>query len=271
MLVGIYGAVQDVTERKQAEAEREGLIRELEAKNAELERFAYTVSHDLKSPLITIQGFLGFVEKDALAGNVERLRADIARIGDAAAKMQRLLKELLELSRVGRVVSASQAVSLGALAREAQALVAGRIAERRVEVRIEDGLPEVWGDRDRLLEVVQNLLDNAVKFMGDQPQPRIEVGARHHAGGAPVFYVRDNGVGIDPAFRDRVFGLFEKLNPVSEGTGVGLALVKRIVELHGGRVWLEPGEGGRGTTVCFTLAGPPPPGGAPDEDPPSAS
>jgi PAS domain S-box-containing protein len=263
MLVGIYGAVQDVTERKQAEAEREALIRELEAKNAELERFTYTVSHDLKSPLITIRGFLTFVERDAIQGNVDRLKADIARIADAVAKMQRLLNELLELSRIGRVVNPPQAVPFGSLAREARDLVAGRIAERRVEVRIEDGLPPVWGDRDRLREVLQNLLDNAVNFMGDQAHPRVDVGMRRDAG-EPVFFVRDNGVGIDPVFRDKVFGLFEKLDPDSEGTGVGLALVRRIVALHGGRVWVESGEGGRGATFCFTLAEPPEAGSTPE-------
>jgi len=170
-LVGIYGAVQDVTDRRKAEAEREELIRELEAKNAELERFTYTVSHDLKSPLITIRGFLTFVERDALEGNVERLKADVGRIADAVAKMQRLLNELLELSRIGRVVNPPRSTPFGSLAREAEALVAGRIAERHVEVSIEEELPWVWGDRDRLIEVVQNLLDNAVKFMGSLPRP----------------------------------------------------------------------------------------------------
>ena len=256
MLIGIYGAVQDVTDRKRAEAEREALIRELEAKNAELERFTYTVSHDLKSPLITIRGFLGLVERDALAGNLERLKADMARIAGAVDRMHQLLNELLELSRIGRVANPPEAVPFGDLAREARALVAGRIDEARAEVRIEKGLPTVWGDRTRLLEVVQNVLDNALKFMGDQAHPRVEVGARPDAGG-PVFYVRDNGKGIDRAFRERVFGLFEKLDQTSEGTGIGLALVKRIVGLHGGRVWVEDGEAGRGTTVCFTLPGPP--------------
>ena len=264
-LVGIYGAVQDVTDRRKAEAEREELIRELEAKNAELERFTYTVSHDLKSPLITIRGFLGFVERDALEGNFERLKADIARIGDAVGKMQRLLNELLELSRIGRVVNPPEAVSFGDMAREAEALVAGRIAGRGVEVVIADGLPTVWGDHERLREVVQNLLDNAVKFAVGQPRPRVEIGTRQDAG-ERVFFVRDNGVGIDAAFRERVFGLFEKLDRDSEGTGVGLALVKRIVELHGGRVWIEPGGDGRGTSVCFTLAGAPAELAAPPRD-----
>jgi PAS domain S-box-containing protein len=251
-LVGIYGAVQDVTERKLVEAEREALIHELEAKNAELERFAYTVSHDLKSPLITIRGFLSFVEQDAVAGNLDRVRSDVARISDAVEKMQRLLNELLELSRVGRVMSPPQSVSLAALAKEAASLVAGRLRDNRVVVVIPEGLPDVWGDRARLVEVMQNLIDNAAKFMGEQPQPRIEVGARRDPDEL-VLYVRDNGKGIDPRFRDRVFGLFEKLDPESDGSGVGLALVKRIVDLHKGRVWVESEGLGQGTTVCFTL------------------
>jgi PAS domain S-box-containing protein len=251
-LVGIYGAVQDITERKRAEAEREALIRELEAKNAELERFAYTVSHDLKSPLITIRGFLGFVAQDAAAGNLERVRSDLGRIADAVDKMQRLLNELLELSRVGRVIHPPQAVPLGPLAHEAVSLVGGRLRDHGVAVTIADDLPAVWGDRARLLEVLQNLVDNAAKFMGAQERPRVEIGVRRDHG-EPVFFVRDNGRGIEARFRDRVFGLFEKLDPDSEGSGVGLALVKRVVDLHHGRVWVESEGAGRGTTVCFTL------------------
>ena len=251
-LVGIYGAVQDITERKKVEAEREALIRELEAKNAELERFAYTVSHDLKSPLITIRGFLSFVEQDAEAGNLERVRADLGRIRDAVDKMQRLLSELLELSRIGRVVNPPQTIAFATLAQEALALVAGRLRQRGVGVAVAEGLPTVWGDRARLVEVLQNLVDNAAKFMGDQKHPRVEIGMREQAG-ERVFFVRDNGIGIDPRFRDRVFGLFEKLDPDSEGSGVGLALIKRIVDQHHGRVWVESEGKGKGTTVCFTL------------------
>jgi len=251
-LVGIYGAVQDITERKKVEAERETLIRELEAKNAELERFAYTVSHDLKSPLITIRGFLSFVEQDAVAGNLERVRADIGRIRDAVDKMQRLLSELLELSRIGRVVNPPQTIAFATLAQDATALVAGRLRERGVRVEVDEGLPTVWGDRARLVEVLQNLVDNAAKFMGDQRDPLVEIRVREQAG-EKVFFVKDNGIGIDPRFRDRVFGLFEKLDPDSEGSGVGLALIKRIVDQHHGRVWVESEGKGKGTTVCFTL------------------
>jgi PAS domain S-box-containing protein len=244
---------RDVTERKQVEAEREALIRELEAKNAELERFTYTVSHDLKSPLITVRGYLGYVEQDAASGNLARLKEDIERISNATIKMQRLLEELLELSRVGRVANSPEAVPFGEVVREAGGLVAGQIAARGVRVEIQDELPAVWGDRPRLVEVLQNLIDNAVKFMGDQAQPRVEVGARRD-GQRTVLYVRDNGIGIDALYHEKVFGLFDKLDAKSDGTGVGLALVKRIVEVHGGRIWVESEGAGTGAAFCFTLA-----------------
>jgi len=254
-LVGIYGAVQDVTERKQAEAEREDLIQELAAKNAELERFTYTASHDLKSPLVTVRGFLSFLERDALEGNHEQLKADIQRIQLATDRMTRLLDELLDLSRVGRVVGPAKPIPFGELAEEAASLVAGRIAERGAQVRIAEDLPVVLGDRVRLVQVVQNLLDNAVKFLGDQTKPMVEIGARRQ-GDEAVLYVRDNGIGIDAGDRERVFGLFDKLDAGAEGAGVGLALVKRIVELHGGRVWVESEGRGQGSSFCFTLPAP---------------
>ena len=250
--VRFAGIVMDITDRELAEQERERLIHELEARNAELQQFTYTVSHDLKSPLITIGGFVGFLEKDALTGNVERVRADVAYITDAVAKMQRLLDHLLELSRIGRKMNPPEEVAFEGIAREAVMLAQGRIAARGVEVEIAPGLPAVYGDRARLVEVVQNLIDNACKFMGEQSHPQIEIGARQ-ADGEMVFYVRDNGIGIEPRYHEQIFGLFDKLDPTSEGVGIGLALVKRVVETHGGSVWIES-EVGAGSTFCFTLA-----------------
>ena len=231
---------------------RQNLISELEAKNAELERFTYTVSHDLKSPLFTIRGFLGYLEQDAMAGNHERIRSDMQRITDATEKMQQLLNELLELSRIGRVKNEAQSISFEEIAREAVELVQGRIIERGVSVHIGADMPIVHGDRQRLLEVVQNLVDNATKFMGDQPDPRIEIGQEGSEDGKPVFYVRDNGMGILAEHHDRVFGLFNKLDVKSDGTGIGLALVKRIIEVHGSRIWIQS-EAGKGTVFYFTL------------------
>ncbi len=224
---------------------------ELEAKNAELERFTYTVSHDLKSPLVTIKGFLGLLAKDAEAGDRDRMHSDIERIKNAAATMNRLLDELLELSRVGRQINPPEDVALGEMARLAVELLAGEIENRGVEVEIAPDLPVVAGDRIRLLEVFQNLLANAVKFMGEQATPRVEVGVRDDDG-EQVIYVSDNGLGIDPRYQEKIFGLFERLDGKVEGTGVGLALVKRIVELHDGRIWVESPGPGYGSVFCFT-------------------
>lgn len=252
-LIGIFGAVQDITEQKQAQQERENLIRELEAKNAELEQFAYTVSHDLKAPLVTIKGFLNFLSEDARSGNVERLEGDLDRIGKATDKMHKLLDDLLELSRIGRVMNDSVEIDVADLVMAARDLLRGRFEEQRVEVVAPASFPKVHGDRQRLMEVVQNLLDNAAKFMGDQPQPIIEVGWTNSSNdGLATFYVRDNGIGVAPQYHERIFGLFNRLNPNIEGTGVGLALVRRIVEFHGGRIWVES-EVGEGATFYFTL------------------
>lgn len=242
----LYTAVQ------QELAKRKMLIEELEAKNAELEQFTYTVSHDLKSPIITISGFLGYLERDALSGDIERLKSDISRIQDATGRMKTLLDELLELSRVGRLMNPPQEVAFSDLVRDALEIVQGRLDAGRIKITIQPDLPTIFGDCQRLTEALQNLLDNAAKFMGEQPDPHIEIGQRGEEDGKPVFFVRDNGIGIAPEYHERIFGLFNKLDPKAEGTGVGLTLVRRIVEVHGGRIWVES-EVGKGATFCFTL------------------
>jgi len=130
--------------------------------------------------------------------------------------------------------------------------VAGQLAERSVQVEIAPDLPEVYGDRPRLREMLENLLGNAAKFVGDQPDPCVEIGVRQ-GDNERVFYVRDNGIGIDPQYHDRIFGLFEKLDQETKGSGVGLTIAKRVVETHGGRIWVESEGSGCGSTFCFTL------------------
>ena len=145
-----------------------------------------------------------------------------------------------------------EAVNLSDLAAEAAGLVIGALEGGGVQVEIAPDMPDVYGDRLRLLEVYQNLIDNAVKFMRDQPAPRLEIGARR-LDGEVLCRVEDNGIGIEPRYHEKVFGLFERLNPNDEGTGVGLALVKRIVEVHGGKIWVESEGLGWGSTFFFTL------------------
>lgn len=245
--------VQVIAEARARDERLTAANRELEARSAEVERFTYVVSHDLKSPLVTIRGFLGYVERDARAGDLARLEADLGRIRGATERMARLLDDLLELSRTGRIDRPSHDVPLLDLVREARGLVEGRLGERGVRLEVEGPLPAVHGDAPRLVELFQNLLENAAKFMGDQHDPRVWIGARPGADGLVLSFVRDNGIGIDPVHRERVFEVFQRLDPRQEGTGLGLALARRVVESHGGRIWVESGGAGQGSTFFFTL------------------
>jgi signal transduction histidine kinase len=234
--------------RKQIEAKNS----ELQNQNAELERFNYTVSHDLKAPLVTIKGFLGLLQKDLSAEKQEAVANDIGQINTAANKMGQLLDELLELSKIGRQMNAPEVRDLDSLVREAVERVAMQIEDQDVDLQIAPDMPQVYGDPGRLLEVFQNLIDNSTKFMGEQKHPCVEIGAQLENGQVHCF-VRDNGVGIAPDYHARVFDLFDRLDTRVDGTGIGLALVKRIVEVHGGRIWIESAGPGQGSTFHFTL------------------
>jgi signal transduction histidine kinase len=154
---------------------------------------------------------------------------------------------------VGRVINEPKQTPFGEIVREALQRVEGQLQVRQVQVKVGGDLPEVFGDTERLVEVIQNLVDNACKFMGDEKQPLIEIGAKKQEN-QNVFFVKDNGIGISRKFHEKVFGLFDKLDPNSNGTGIGLALVKRIVEVHGGKIWIEAEETEKGTTFFFTLS-----------------
>jgi signal transduction histidine kinase len=252
MLDGLSSSVALIIQQSNTTKALKKTADALQEKSSELERYAYTISHDLKSPLVTVQTFLGYLEQDLSKPDVNRVAQDMLYMRAAAGKMGRLLDELLEMSRVGRVVNPPVRVTWRALVEEALAAVAGRLAERGADARVSDEPVVLFGDRARLSEIWQNLIDNAVKFMGDQASPRIEIGTEGH-GRDMVFFVRDNGMGIEPRYHAKVFGLFEKLDPKIEGTGMGLALVKRIVELYQGKIWMESEGPGTGTCVRFTL------------------
>jgi signal transduction histidine kinase len=227
-------------------------IEQLEQKNTELERFTYTVSHDLKSPLVTVKGFLGMLEKDIKTGQKEAIDKDIDFLNSATDTMGELLNDLLELSRVGRVINPLTLISMTDLCNEVVSALQGSIKEHHAEITIMPAMPNLYADRGRIKEVIQNLLENAIKFSRDSDHPKIKVYSETRENNI-LFVVEDNGIGIESAYHEKIFVLFERLDAKADGTGVGLALVKRIVETHGGEIWIESPVDPEGSRFCFTL------------------
>lgn len=245
LFVATWGTQRDITPLKK-------VIAELEQRNAELERFTYTLSHELKSPIVSIRGFLGFLEQDMNAGNKERARHDLTRIGRAADKMYLMISELIELTRIGQLINPPEDVPFEEIALAGLNNAEASLQGHNANIHIQPDTPTVHVDLTRMIEVIQNLIENAIKYMGDQPEPQITIGVRSEKD-EQIFFISDNGIGLDPAYHERVFNIFEKLDPQADGTGIGLALVKRIIEAHNGKVWVESEGLGKGTTFCFTL------------------
>jgi light-regulated signal transduction histidine kinase (bacteriophytochrome) len=224
---------------------------QLEAINKELEAFCYSVSHDLRAPLRSIRGFSEVLLERHASQLDPRGQDYLRRACQACHQMDRLIEDLLQLSRVGRAEMQRQTVNLSAVAGAIAAELHKAEPERRVEFIIAGGLTAL-GDERLLRVVLENLLRNAWKFTSKRPLARIEFGA--HVQPSRVYFMRDNGVGFDPDYSDKMFGVFQRLHSASEfpGTGVGLAIVQRIINRHGGRIWAEarPGEG---ATFYFSL------------------
>jgi PAS domain S-box-containing protein len=249
--IGTMSIGEDITEHKRAEAERERLLAEIAAKNRELESFAYTVSHDLRAPLVSLEGFSSLLKSECQNLLGEQGRHYLERIRANVAHMDTLVTELLELSRIGRVVGPAEDVDVGALVRRVKERLVLKLEQEGAEFIIEEPLPTVRGDRGRIRQVFANLTENAVKFRRVERRLRIEVGCEEEMG-FYRFHVRDNGIGIAPQYQEQIFESFRQLDGGIEGVGMGLALVKKIVEHHGGRVWVES-EAGKGSTFFFTL------------------
>jgi len=227
-------------------------VAQLKVSNTKLEDFSFTVSHDLKGPLVTISSAVELLELELGNETSETAHSCMDFIRKAGRKMNELIEDLLEWSRTGRTVNLVDNVSLAAVTAEAVELLHGQIDACTADIRISDSLPLVKGDSKRLRELMQNLIENAIKYTNPLTRPLVEIGEENSSNGW-TFYVRDNGIGIPAAHHEKVFGLFERLHTDREGSGIGLAIVRRIVEEHGGRVWVESAGEGHGSTFFFTL------------------
>ncbi len=257
------GINKDVTERKQAEAEivRQNAVleqrvaertRQLSESNRELEAFSYSVAHDLRAPLRGINGFASLLEENCKGCAKTESLDYLARIRSATLRMGDLIDDLLDLSRVSRREIRREPIDLSMMSRSVLDALAHAQPSRQVQVSIEDGL-QADGDTTLLHDVMENLLGNAWKFTAKRDRAHIAIGCRKE-GGERVFFVRDNGAGFDMKYADKLFGPFQRLHGPQEfeGTGIGLAMVRRIVALHGGRVWAESALD-EGATFYFTL------------------
>lgn len=250
---GIIMLSEVITARKLAQQEQLDTTADLIRINAELEAFTYSVSHDLKEPLRTLEAFSQFLLKDY----ADRLDAEgkdyLQRLAMASSRMKQLIDDLLTISRIGSQDEAPEPVAVDRLVADIVDGIRITVQERNATVDVAPGLPEVFADARRVGQIFSNLISNGIKFnRGDAP--RVEVGSLKNDAGETVFFVRDNGIGIDPEYHEKIFGVFQRLHRREEfeGTGAGLAIVKRAVEALGGRIWVESSPGD-GTTFLFTL------------------
>jgi light-regulated signal transduction histidine kinase (bacteriophytochrome) len=249
----VFAVIVDVTDRKKAQDELDRHMRELERSNNELEQFAYVASHDLQEPLRMVGSYVQLLERrygDQLDSDAKEF---IGFAVEGASRMQQLINDLLTLSRVGRRGREISPMPVQQALKTALSNLRVALADTGATVT-HDPLPYVMGDETQLAQLFQNLIANALKFRGEAP-PRVHVGALQN-GTQWVFSVKDNGIGIQKEYHDRIFLIFQRLHTREQypGTGIGLALCKRIVDRHNGRIWVDTNPEG-GSTFYFTLTG----------------
>ncbi len=227
------------------------LLDELSARAGELEKFSHSVSHDLRTPLTAIGGYAQILEKQIQKNNLTEAKNSAEKIQKITVRMEQRLSELLKLAKIGKIIEPSEKIDLGALISDVLEMFENRLQAADISMRVDSDFPWVIGDRIRLMEVFENLLENAIKYIGVPPNT-ISIGYTLK-GIERVFYVEDNGIGIAPEHGEDIFQIFWRLDKSSPGDGTGLAITKRIIEAHGGRIWVESEGPGHGARFCFTL------------------
>ncbi|MFX0182520.1 MAG: ATP-binding protein [Candidatus Hodarchaeota archaeon] len=257
-------ALHENAERMQRENEqRRELLRkvssqtkELKQKNIEMEEFVYTISHDLKAPLISIQGFITALKEDYIEQLADNAKFYIERISKNTLQIESMIKEILEYSRIGRITQEKKRINLRKLIDDSLTQFSNQIEALNIKINCVGEFPTIYAEENRIVQLFSNLIGNSIKYRGDQPNPLIEIGINQVNSKFVTIYVKDNGMGIPKDFHDKVFNIFSRARSVKdqqiEGTGIGLAHVKKIVETHGGTIWMESEEG-MGTTMYLKL------------------
>lgn len=250
---GTIWLLEDITERRESERRLEELLGDLERSNAELQQFAYVASHDLQEPLRMVSSYMTLLKRRHGEHLADDAKEYIAYAVDGANRMQGLINDLLQYSRVGTQGKPLEPRDANVAVQTALENLSVAINDVAAEVSVAP-MPRVMADEGQLVRLFQNLIGNALKYHKPDQPPRITVTAVPDGRDTWRFSIADNGIGIEPKYFDRVFMIFQRLHARDEysGTGIGLAICKKIVERHGGRIWLES-EPGKGTTVYFTL------------------
>jgi signal transduction histidine kinase len=244
-VTGFVSVNRDITERKRSEEE-------IRKKNEELEAFVYMVSHDLKNPVVSIQGFCSSILKNQRDELNEKTLFYLQRVQANASLMSSLLEDLVELSRIGRIEDKKTEISVQQVIKSVWAGVSTSLATQDVEFILPKNLPQVLYSEKRLYQIFSNLLSNALKFRDEDRKTKVEIGHQEDKDNY-TFFVRDNGIGIEQKYHNKIFESFSQLKDTkSEGTGMGLAIVKKIVEANQGKVWVES-QKGAGSTFYFTI------------------
>jgi len=248
---GLITITKDITERKQAQRTQERFSQQLQAKVSELEALSYGIAHDLRSPLLSIEGFSRLLRDDIQNQRMEGVQEDIRLLESGVSKMQQLLNRTLEYSRAGHLVKLTKNIPFGKIAKEVIKEFDEQLCSIGATVSLAETFPRVCVDKTRIRQVLTNLIQNSIKYRSEARPLKIEIGHRLSKDGV-IFFVRDNGTGIDDSEKEKVFDLFYRGTTDGEGSGAGLAIVKRIIEAHGGKIWVQAQQE-KGATMCFTL------------------